>query len=796
MRDVVYALRGWRRYPLTSTVAVMAFALGIGATATVFSALSGILLQPLPYREPDRLVMLWQDRSGAGGPAREVVSPGLFIDWSTRADVVRDVAAVRSWFPNYTGGPDNGDPERLTGASVSGAYFDALGVAPALGRTLNRDDDRPGSPAVAVVSHRLWQRRLASDPAIVGRTAILNGQAVEIVGVMPESFRGAVIDADVWEPLRIDPVSAPRGLIFLRTIARLSPGVTLEQARAAFDALQEQLLREDPEIAGARARVARLHDETVGDVRPVLIVLAGGVGMVLLIACANVASILLARAIDRRAEVAVRMALGAGRGALIRQLLTESVVLAAAGLVVGVALAWGGVAMLASVVPRDVPRAEDIRLDVTVLVVAGAVALVSALVAGLAPVWSTLRGRVVGVRSGTREIAGHGRLRRWLVTGEVAVAMTLVVGAGLFVHSLVRLQRVDLGFRPDGLLVASIAPPRGAYAGPDAIRDLFDRVLTRASTVPGVDAVALTSILPLSGGDINFTFLIEGRPEPANPRDAPSASHRAVSANYFATMGMTVREGREFGGDDRAGGEGAVIVNETLAQRYWPGQSALGSRLLVAGQRMTVVGVVADLRHEGPATVPDAEMYVPYTQWPPRQATLVVRTQGEAALLGPPMRRMMREIDPMLPLGGVRPMAELVADRVARPRFVATVLSWFAGVAAALALLGVYGLLAFDVLQRTREIGVRIAMGASRGSVMTMVVRRSLGVVIAGIVVGVGAGAALSTVVRAQLFEVSPGDPATVALVAGLMLVAACLASVPPAWRAARVDPVVALRNE
>lgn len=797
--DLTYALRAWRRYPATTIAAILAFALGIGATTTVFSAVSAVLLKPLPYHEPDGLVMLWQDRSARGGAAREVISPGLFLDWSARATAVQSVAVVRGWSPNFTGrsGAVSDEPERFSGAAVSGQYFTALGVAPALGRTLTPDDDRPGVPTRVVLSDRLWQRRFAADASVVGQAIYLDGQTVDVVGVMPSSFQGAVIDADIWSATRIDPGNAPRGMIFLRAMARLAPGVSLAQAQASFDTLQQQILTEDPELEGARARVVSLHADLVGPVRPLLLVLAGCVGMVLLIACANVASILLARAVHRRGEISVRMALGADRPRLIRQMLLESAVLAAVGAVAGLALAAAGIAVLVALAPASVPRLQEIRIEPAVLVFATGIAVLSALVAGLAPALGATRAAAMdGMREGGREVHGTGGLRRALVVAEVAVAMTLVIGAGLFVQSLIRLQAVDLGFRPSGLLVASISPPRGTYQGPDAIRDLFDRTLTRASLLGGVEAVSLTSMLPLSGGDINLTFAIEGRPEPRTPREAPVASYRAVSTTYFDTMGMSMLSGRPLGADDRAATASVAVINEALARRYWEGTSPIGARLLMSGEELTVIGVVTDIRHTGPATAADGELYVPYTQIPPRAATLVLRTAGDPAALSASVRAMMREVDPLLPLGTVRPMTTLVADRIAQPRFMATLLTWFASAAAILAVMGVYGLLAFSVTQRTREIGVRMALGAGRASVVGMVVRQSLGVVGAGIVIGAAAGAALSQTIKSQLFAVDAGDPWTIVVMAVLMLAASSVASYFPARRASRVDPVVALRND
>lgn len=797
--DLSYALRAWRRQPGTTAAAILALALGIGANTTVFSFVSGVLLKPLAYRDPDTLVMVWQDRSATGGSAREVISPGLFVDWSTRATALEGVAAIRNWGPNLTGrdGSGNDEPERLSGATVSGAYFATLGIAPEIGRTLTPDDDRPGASTVVVLSNRLWHRRFAADPAVVGRSIQLDGQSVEVVGVMPAPFRGAVVDAEIWNALRVDPANAPRGLIMLRALGRLAPGVSFEQAHAAMATLQSQLQQEDPELIGAQARLVRLHDDMVGPVRPVLLVLAGSVAMVLLIACANVASILMARALQRRGELAVRVALGADRRRLIRQLLVESAVLAVAGSLCGLALAVVGVRALIAVAPPASPRLQDVHLDASVLVFTAVIAALAAVVAGLMPAMTASRASLtLGLKEGAREVPGLTRSRALVVVLEVAAAMTLVVGAGLFVRSLIGLQRVDLGFQPDRLLTASVSPPRGVYRSEDAVRVLFDRMATRAAGLPGVESATLTSVLPLSGMQINFSFRIEGRPPGRTPGEEPVASFRSVGQGFFPTMGMHLVEGRGFSVDDHEGAPVVVVVNQSLVRRYWNGVSPLGARVGINGYQATVVGIVADVRHAGPAATPEGEMYVPYAQLGARSGWLVLRTTGDPALLVPALRTAMREIDPNLPLATMRPMSALVAGSVAQPQFLAVLLTGFSAVATVLALMGVYGLLAFSVSQRVREIGLRMALGASRASVVGLILRQSLAVVLTGVVVGAVAGAALSQVMKSLLFGIPPGDPATVAGMAALVVAASLLASWLPALRASRIDPVVALRDD
>ena len=797
--DLRYALRVCRRAPGTTAVAVAALAFGIGLNTTVFSFVSALLLRPLPYTDANRIVMLWQDRSAKGGPAREVISPGLFIDWSTRATAVRDVAAIRGWAPSYSGRGLAGDDEaeRLTGAAVSAGYFTALGIPPAFGRTFSVDDDKPSAPTVVVLSHALWQRRFASDAAAVGQMIQLDGQPAQVIGVMPDGFHGAVIDADVWAPARIDPANAPRGIILLRAMARLAPGVTLSQAQAAFATLQTQIAREDPEIAGARARVVTLQDDVVGPARPVLMVLWASVGLVLLIACANVTSILMARASERRVEMAIRTALGADRRRLIRQLLTESAILAFAGSVAGLALSAVGLHLVVAAAPPGALRLQDVAIDVRVLAFTAVVTALAAVAAGLAPVVTTWKAAVGGdLREGAREARGSSSARGVLVAAEVAAAMALTIGAGLFTRSLVALERVDLGFRPDGVLTASIVPPRGLYRNDEAVRGLLDRVLARVGSLPTVIDASFTSVLPLSGQQLNFSFAIEGQPRPVNPADGPVASFRSVGLTFFQTIGMSLVEGRAFTAGDRPDAPMVVVVNRTLVRRYFQGKSPVGEHVSMAGSRATIVGVVGDVQHAGPAVAPDAEMFTPFGQFGSRSGWLVVRTSGDPAALAPLVRQAVHEVDAKVPLALVRPMSALVAASVAQARFLATVMSAFSLIAAALAVVGVYGLLEFSVSRRTREIGVRIALGATRRSVVALVLRQSLFVVIAGLLVGAATGSGAATVVRALLFQVTPGDPATVASMGAAILVATLLATIRPARRAAGVDPVVALRDE
>jgi putative ABC transport system permease protein len=793
-RDIRYALRSWRRAPGPIVAALAALALGIGANTAIFSIVAGVLLRPLPYQNPERLVMVWQDMRARGGPERDWASPGLFVEWRQRAGVFDHLAAVRGWAPNLTG---IDEPERLRGAAVSAAYFAALGVPPALGHVFTEAEDQPGGPPLAIVSDALWGRLFNRDPSLVGRTILLDGQATTVVGIMPASFQPPIIPAEVWSPIRIDPSRAPRGMIVLRVLARLKPGITVAQAQAGMAAIAAQLETEDSEWERARVALVPLHEDIVGGVRRMIVVLALAVALVLGIACANVMSLLLARAADRGREITIRAALGAGRGQIVRQLLTESALLSALGGAGGLLLALWGVQGLIAVAPASAPRLQDVRVDGLVLGFTALVTLVTAAVSGIAPAAATARVHLnAGLRDGGREVTSSGRMRAVLVVAEIAVALILVVGAALLIRTLVALQHVDMGFDADRVLTASIAPPRGQYRDPAALRQLYQRLLDRTSSIPGVRSAGLTNMLPLSGGDFTLSFQIEGRPPSARPGGEPVAGARVVSTSYASTMGLRIAQGRDLSPLDTENAPGAVLVNETMVRRYWPNGSPLGAKVLINDLEAAVVGVVGDVHHRGPATAPGAEMYIPLTQFSVRQAVLVLRTTGDPARITPPLRAAVKEIDPSLPLANVVTMERLLEQSVSQPRFLAALLTGFSLLAAVLALVGVYGLLSFSVSRRVRELGVRVALGAGRGRVLCLVLAQSAVLVALGLIVGAGCALGLSRLLTTLLFGVQPGDPVTIIAMAGAIAAAAMLASLPPALRASRIDPVVALREE
>src|SRR5436190_2008359 len=794
LRDARYALRSWRRAPGPIAAALAALALGIGANTAIFSIVAGVLLRPLPYQNPERLVMVWQDLRARRGPQRDWASPGLFVEWQQRARVFDHLAAVRGWTPNLTGVDE---PERLRGAAVSAAYFAALGVPPQRGRLFTDADDQRGEPPLVILSDALWGRLFNRDPGLVGRTILLDGQATTVAGVMPASFQPPIVAADIWSPIRIDPARAPREMIVLRVLGKVKPGITVAQAQAAMAAVAAQLEQEDSEWERARVALVPLHDDVVGNVRQMLIVLSLAVGLVLCIACANVMSLLLARAADRAREITIRTALGAGRGQIVRQLLTESALLACIGGAAGLLLAWWGVAGLIAVAPPSAPRLQDVRIDGLVLAFTAAVTLVTAAVSGIAPAAATARVQLnAGLRDGGREATSSGRLRTILVVAEIAIALVLVVGAALLIRTLVALQRVDLGFAADHVLTASLAPPRAQYRDPAALRQLYQQLLDRASAIPGVRAAGLTNLLPLSGGDFTLSFRIEGRPRGVTPGDEPVAGARVVSASYVSAMGMRIVSGRDLSPLDTERAPGAVLVNETMARRYWSGKTPLGAKITINDLEAAVVGVVADVHHRGPGATPGPEMYIPFPQFTARQAIVILRTTGDPARIASALRAAAREIDPSLPLANAVTMAALVEQSVAQPRFLAALLTGFSLLAAVLALVGVYGLLSFSVSRRVRELGVRMALGAGRGRVLRLVLEQSAVLVGTGLAIGVAGAAVLSKLLRTLLFGVRPGDPATIAAMAAGIAAAALLASLPPALRAARIDPVTALRED
>src|SRR5919198_6010446 len=807
LQDLRYGLRVLLKQPGFTAVAVFAAALGIGANAAIFSVVNAVLLRPLPYKEPQRLVLLHENLPRLGWSLLNV-SPAEYLDYKEQNRTLSGVAAFEGLSLNLTG---QGEPVRVEAERVSPDLFALLGVSPARGRAFAAEEDRAGAGRVVVLSHGLWQRQFGADPSVVGRTVRLDGEPYTVVGVMPAGFQfpyaktSFIAPAELWVPLAIsDEERKNRAASFdYGVVGRLKPGVTLAEAQADIERVAADSQRQHPDICRGDAQVTPtvvgFEQETVQGVRPLLLILAGVVGLVLLIACANVANLLLARATARRREIAVRRALGAGTLRLVRQLLTESLLLSLMGGAAGLLLASWAIDLIKRFAPVDVPRLYDAGLNPRVLVFTLAASLATGLLFGLAP---ALDGSRLDVGAALKEAegrAGRGRegrrLRSLLVVFETAAALVLLVGAGLLVNSLARLLRVPPGFEPEGVAVARTAMPRSRYSEVEQSRQAYRRVLERLAAVPGVRSAAVASNLPLADRR-NIGFRVEGADESAEN----TAYNALVSEDYFRVMGIAVLKGRAFDEGDRAGGRPVVVVSQSFARRFWPGGDALGKRIEWGGWQgadwLTVVGVVAD----GKGTTLDAEsapaVYMPIFQLPRARENVVflARTDGDTVGLAAAMRREIRAVDGELPVYDARPMTELVAASLAQRRFSTWALAAFAAAALLLAAVGLYGVVSYTVTQRTYEIGIRVALGARGPDIFRLVVGQGLALAGAGVAIGLVAALALTRVLRGLLFGVSAADPLTFAGVTLLLLAVTFIACLAPARRAAKVDPLVSLR--
>ena len=799
LQDLKYALRMVARAPGFTAVVAVTLALGIGANTAIFSVVYSLLLRPLPYRDPDRIAMVWQDMTARGGPAREFTTPGNFVDLAGEHETFESVAAVRGWQPTITG---LGDPEPLVGEQVSFEYFTVLGIAPERGRDFTLQDDSAGSARVAIISHGLWVRRFGADPGALGRQVTLGGEPHEIVGVMPDSFRPAIVpNAELWRPARLNRASPARGMVILRTIARLGPGLDLERTRVAARALGDRLQLAHPDAnQGVTFAVIPLHEQIVGDIRPSLLVLLAAVGFVLLIACANVANLLLARGSSRRREIAVRLALGARRTRVVRQLLTESLLLAVCGGVLGVLVGTWSVDALSAMLPSNMPAIRGAQIDRHVLAFAAAVTLGTGVLFGLMPSLQASRHPLgQGLKDGARGAGErHGqRARRSLVVAQIAIALVVMVGSGLLLRTFLRLQSANLGFEPADVLIGSVITPQAKYPNGEALIALYDRLLERVAALPGVRTAALTSIVPL-GGDNDMDVSIEGQPPPP-PGQETTTWYRLVSADYMKAMGIALRQGRGFVPREPTL---SVIVNETAARRFWPGQDPVGRRVRFGSETrpsFTVIGVAGDVSMRGPRGEARAEMYLPYWQFPEPGTNIVLRSSaGPASVesLTSSLRAAVRSIDPDMPVSNIAPMKRIVESSIAQPRLLAVLVSVFAALAMTLAAIGIYGTMSYSVAQRTAEIGVRMALGATRQDVFGLVARDGLLLAGAGIAIGTTAAVLMGRSLATLLYAVTPGDPLTFVVTVAASLAAALAATVLPARRATRVDPLVALRSE
>ena len=797
-QDIRYALRLLLKQPGMTTLAVVTLALGIGANTAIFSAVNAVLLRPLPYPDADRVVMIWEKR------AREAVldapvAPADFVDWEKRQASFEAIAGMSMSAVDLTGA---GEPVRLFAGVVSPAFFDVLGVKPALGRTFRPDEAVFGQHRVVILGDRIWRQRFGADPTIVGRTILLNQLPSEVAGVLPASFEFPDSDLELWTPLALTSAPQPpsRTLHFLTVYARLKPGITLERARADMDRIGAQLAEEYPASNQYHgAHIGLLRDELQqGSVRNGLLALLGAVGFVLLIGCVNVANLLLARAAARRREMAIRTAVGASRARLTAQALTESAVLALTGGVAALAVATWGISLLRQIQPRDlqVLGADRLQLDATVLAFTFALSMVTGLIFGILPAWQLARHDVnESLKDGGRPASSIKKgLRQTLVVSEIALASLLLVGAGLTLRSFQAVLRTETGFKPEGLLTAFVILPQAKYITDAQRVAAYDEIERRIASLPGVRSVGATSHLPLSGQDSRTGIFIEGR-EPTP--DAPTRAHlRAVTLDYFRTMGMRVIEGRNFTAADHSESPFVTVINETMARRYWPGQSPLGTRVRMGGPAWReVVGIVADVKHWGFERAVNPEMYLPQKQMVWSGLTYVLATDVDPVTLTAAVRNELKAVDPDLPLSNVRTIEEVAARSVAARRSSMLLLGVFSGLALVLAAAGIYAVMSQLVALRTSEIGVRMTLGAQPASVMRLVLREGLLQAIAGLAIGLVAGVLVMRAFRSVLFQVNPSDPLTLGAVGLVLLVTATLACLVPARRAMRVDPVQALRR-
>ncbi|HEY6271767.1 MAG TPA: ABC transporter permease [Terriglobales bacterium] len=811
LSDVRYGLRMLAKNPGFTAVAALTLALGIGANTAIFSVVNAVLLQPLPYDQPDRLVSVVSTMLPSNRDAN--ASYPDFLDWRARNHVFEGLAAFDTRGFTLTG---TGTALRLNGAVVSADLFRLLGVNPALGRWFLPEEDKPGADQgtdAVILSQALWKRQFGSDAQVIGRTVQLDGKPFVIAGVMPGSFQfpppPQTDSPELWTTIAVDAeapgggITTERGAHYLDVMARLKPGITVTQAEAEMRTIAGDLNKQFPENHPRGAKVLPELSELAQNVRPALLILLGAVGCVLLIACANVANLLLARGTARQREIAIRSALGASRGRVMRQVLTECVVLSCLGGALGLLLAIWGIDLLVRVIPEGVPRLSEIGLDARLLVFAVVVSLLTGLLFGLVPaVQGSKTDLTEALKEGARgasEGVQRSRVRSTLVVGEVAIAMVLLVGAGLLMKSFVRLERVDPGFKADHVLTFGLQPPSTYDIG--RRQQFFRQVVARIHSSPGVRSASAVTPLPLGGDEADCGFQIEGSPVPE--ASAPNTHYTAAEPDYFRTMGIPFLQGRDFTPRDDLETTPVIIINQTLAELFFPGQNPIGQRIKPGigngynePPMREIVGVVGDVkpvRLNGPRS---AQVYVPMAQSPSGSVVIVARTATDPATIASAARDEVKALDKDVPVFAVKALDEYVGDSVSESRFTSRLLGSFAGLALILAAVGIYGVISYSVTQRTHEIGVRIALGAGLGDVLKLVVGQGVRLALAGIGIGAVAALGMTRLLRTMLFGVQPSDPLTFALVSSILCAAALLATYVPARRATKVDPMVALRYE
>jgi predicted permease len=814
LNDLRYGARMLLKHPGVTAIAVITLALGIGANTAIFSVVNGVMLRSLPYKNPDRLVSLWARVPEHG---RWRATPANFLDWKKQNTSFEDMAAFGSSTLTLTG---DGEPEQLLGTRVGAGYFPVVGIEPTLGRSFLPEEYEPGKGQVVILGHAFWQHHFGADPRVVNKAITLDGVKFTVVGVMPSGVYPAwpttsgrisfdQSQAQFWMPMAFSPeVASRRSSHVLGVVGRLKPGVTVEQAQAEMNTIGARLEREYPINKGEGVIVSPFMNELVGNVRPALFTLLGAVGLVLLIACANIAGLLLAQHAARSKEIAIRAALGAGRSRLVRQFFLEGVLLSLLGTTAGIALARFGVDAMVKLIPRDIPRLDQVHLDWRVLGFTLLVSIVTCLMFGLVPAWHAAKPDLQVTLEQGRRVSGlspgRQRLRQLLVVFQVGMAVMLVIGAGLLIKSFWRLQQVDPGFKAEHVLSLSLTLPQSKYPDNPKINNFFGQLIERISSLPGVESAAIAYDHPLQAnwGD---AFAIEGRPAP-KAGESPSANFEPVSSNYFRTVGAQIISGRDFTAQDDPDHPGVVIVNEAFVRRFFPNEPALGQRIqpgppnrIWSGKRLTsfeIVGIAHDVKSAGLNAESEPTYYLPAAQAPLQDMTVLVRTRNDPTSLVPALRQVVASIDPNQPITNIDTLERIVSDSIAQPRLNMLLMGLFGGLAMMLAAVGIYGLLSYAVTQRTQEMGIRIALGAQATDVLKLVLKQGLLLIIAGEILGLLGAFALTRLISSLLFGVTPTDVTTFVAVSGILAAVALLACYFPARRATKVDPLVSLRYE
>jgi putative ABC transport system permease protein len=798
--DMKHGLRALLRTPLFTICTILALAIGIGSTTALFSVVHALLIKPLPYANADSLVVMWEHDTVRNRP-RNVASPANFLAWKTRSRSFDNMAAFTQNRVTLTGA---GEPQELSTLVVTGEIFNVLGVAPAVGRGFTSSDDRPDAPNTVVLSHAAWVRQFGGDASVIGRDISINGNATTVIGVMPKDFEIFGLPADAYTPMRLPAVVPFRGRSII-PIGRLKPGVTVEQAQAEMEGVFAQVRSEQPDFdTGWSINLVPLREQLVGDVRLTVLVLFGAVGAVLLIACGNIGSLMLTRAAGRRRELAIRSAIGAGSGRLFAQLTAESLMLSVAGGALGVVLATWLLRGLAAVAESrlPIPLMSQVAIDPIVLVFAAAITVLTTIVCGLAPAVGAASGSLVtALREGAPSVSGSRRarlIRQSLVTIEIALTVTVLCGAGLLARSLVELQNVRPGFNVESALSFRVTLPQRSYGDANAQHAFYTRVIEGVRALPEVTAIGGTSFLPLAGIGPATSFWRADAPQPP-PNRRLVVDARPVTPGYFTAMDIPLLAGRDVNEGDTADKDPVAVINETFARQIYPGDNPIGRKFILNlgnSKPHEIIGVVGDVKLVTLEGEVRPTTYLSSRQYAFGMMTFVVRTTADPARLGPAAVRVVRSIDPLLPVSAVRPLDEVFADSIARPRLTAMAMSVFAGAALLLAALGVYGTVAYSVSQRSREFGIRVALGARSGQIVSMVVAQNLRIVGLGLAIGIVAAIPATRLLRGLLYQVGPNDPLTFVAIGAILAAVAIVAAYLPARRGTQVDPVVTLKAD